>query len=313
MRRCVGAHLHACTSPLSHTHAPSSVQVVRAPGVWGEDILLQNGALQQNFAALAVSYLWLYSLDSDSLGTAMRDLPHTAQGLEKLRLRWACRRSLVAAAERSMIAEGKHFLGRLYPLYGHQGQAALSLAKQSTRRSSAVAEGEWWNDDNAARNLATEPTDDAARSSPSTPALISSVYRSVLRGSTKVGAGAPGQQSNEKTIEAAARLFGAQKMKQNNMYSSTREALERLTSDVSRIDERLNTLAEGMEAIMGALQVERPRAPTYEPHHSPASLKSAAQQLPRPMAADAKQASSKPDGEPANAEKVEGGFSMFWA
>jgi len=74
-------------------------RVFRAGGVWGEDILLAHAHLQKNWPAMAMSYLWVYTLDGQTMLTVIANHPEASFDILKLRQRWLVCRGIVRLAE----------------------------------------------------------------------------------------------------------------------------------------------------------------------------------------------------------------------
>lgn len=79
-------------------HRPQRALVCWAQ-VWGEDILLGHPHLQKNFPGLAMSYLWVYTLDTAALLDAIRSEPEASAQILAIRQRWLICRSIVRMAE----------------------------------------------------------------------------------------------------------------------------------------------------------------------------------------------------------------------
>ncbi|KAL1515906.1 hypothetical protein AB1Y20_002520 [Prymnesium parvum] len=112
----------------------------RAPGsAWGDDVLLSNKDLHLTFSAIAITYLWVFTIDGAQLHAAIRKFPKSAPKLYLIARQWTLRRALVRLAERKCIAEGKCFRGRLYPIYAKEfAQKTLQrrVAADARRRPS---------------------------------------------------------------------------------------------------------------------------------------------------------------------------------
>ncbi|KAL3927498.1 MAG: hypothetical protein SGPRY_002796 [Prymnesium sp.] len=93
----------------------------RAPGsAWGDDVLLPNKKLHLTFAAIAISYLWVFTIDGGQLHAAISKFPESASRLYLISRQWTIRRAVVRHAERQCLAQGSHFRGRLYPIYAKE-------------------------------------------------------------------------------------------------------------------------------------------------------------------------------------------------
>lgn len=67
-------------------------------GVWGEDVLLDSPRLQIMHPAVAITYLWVYTIDGHRLQGIIHDFPKTEASLRRLRCRWLMRRGFILAA-----------------------------------------------------------------------------------------------------------------------------------------------------------------------------------------------------------------------
>ena len=201
-------------------------RVLRAPDVWGTDILLQNESLQLTVSAWAVAYLCLYVLDAATLSAAFDDMPQLTAALEATRRKWACRRMLVRLAEQTCRKEGKLFLGRSFPLYGAglvadeaEGRPRLSLDRTFvTRRDSLDA----------------------------------------YRGAEAISISAHSRKAQEEAIQQAANVFGHQAMRraQFDAVQSAKEEhakLAKLQSDVQAIADAQRQLAQVVTSAMSHL------------------------------------------------------------
>jgi len=265
-------------------------RVLRAPAVWGADILLQNEGLQLSFAALAMSYSFVWVLDAESLAKTFAEFPHATQPLERIRRRWACRRVIVRAAERAVLAQGKQFHGRLRPIYGHRSQYSAGL-ERSTRFSDV---DEWWDVDNPVLTEADEdapPSEEKTRRrlvklSNAAPTLkqagAAKLGSLLLRLAPKQLAGEGGRramaqkkleleqsfrmESVRKDIEQAARLFGAQKLRRSRLTDKLGEtdARAKLILDVDNLSkgqQQLNAavaeMAADLRTVMKAMALKK--------------------------------------------------------
>ena len=92
----------------------------RAGHVWGEaEAVLTSDALRFPVPALALTYLFTYSIDGATLRTTMDQprYPIAAERLRSKRLQWIMRRGMVRAAEAHCIANRKRFMGRGGEMY----------------------------------------------------------------------------------------------------------------------------------------------------------------------------------------------------
>jgi hypothetical protein len=100
---------------------------------WGEDVLLDNQGLQLDFSALAITYLWVFTIDAGRLLLAINRFPESARRLHAIRQRWIVRRAVVRVAERECHRRGVEFRGRLFPIYAKEiatAKAAENIAHQ---------------------------------------------------------------------------------------------------------------------------------------------------------------------------------------
>ena len=107
--------------------------LARHPGTtWGDDLLLNNKGLQLNFCAVAVTYLWVFTLDGPGLHAAIAKSPASASQLKAVARRWTIRRAVVRYAERECHRRGGVFRNRYTPIY------AKELAMINTQRRAEV-------------------------------------------------------------------------------------------------------------------------------------------------------------------------------
>ena len=66
---------------------------------------------------MAISYLWVYTIDGANLKQAVASFPESAPRLGRIARRWTIRRAFVREAERRCFARGERFRARIYPLY----------------------------------------------------------------------------------------------------------------------------------------------------------------------------------------------------
>jgi len=110
------------------------------PGaVWGDDVLIENPGLQLDFSAIAVTYLWVFSLDGRGLLAGINKFHESARALKAIARRWMIRRAVVRHAERLCHAEGTRFRGRVYPIYAKEIKAMITLRRQHTQPSPVQA------------------------------------------------------------------------------------------------------------------------------------------------------------------------------
>lgn len=89
----------------------------RAGSAWGEDILLTDASLRLAFPAYAATYLWLRVFNAAQMRATLGKYPAAAATIAIVCRRWTLRRKIVRHAERVCFAEGKHFRGRVFPIY----------------------------------------------------------------------------------------------------------------------------------------------------------------------------------------------------
>ena len=91
----------------------------RHPGSsWGEDVLLPNPDLQLSFSAIAITYLWVFTIDAVRLHASLTKFPRAQERLSAVARRWTIRRALVRHAESLCFqAGGRPFRDRVYPIY----------------------------------------------------------------------------------------------------------------------------------------------------------------------------------------------------
>jgi hypothetical protein len=78
----------------------------------GDDVVLDDPELQINIPAIAVTYLWVYTINGEKLNNLIRNFPRTARRLGPVKRRLRCRRAIVRAAERRCYQMGVPFRGR---------------------------------------------------------------------------------------------------------------------------------------------------------------------------------------------------------
>ena len=100
-------------------------RVIRAGGIWGDDVLLDAESLRLNIPALALTYLWVYVIDGQTLRSLGKKYPDTAKALAKIRIRWTMHRSFVRAAEQ---VRGHQFRSRLMSAVAGKGTRAVPLS-----------------------------------------------------------------------------------------------------------------------------------------------------------------------------------------
>jgi len=255
-------------------------KVLRAPAVWGEDILLNHEPLQLHFAATAMSYTWVWLLDAEAFTRVFEEFPQFAAPLHCLRRKWRCRRMVVRAAEQALFTQGKSFYVRLYPIIG---RGAMSSSAAAPKRllgkegggAAVVSESDLLEDE--------LPLADAGRPTPArSPSTVGGVkghgrvaavaaaaaapfrapFRRARRGAAeRASSSDPALAHRQKLIENAARLFGAQKMRQANQGDKAHQlqAHARLQADVSRLAAGMEALTADMRVVMGALHVDQAR------------------------------------------------------
>jgi len=93
----------------------------RHPGSsWGEDVLLPNPDLQLSFSAVAITYLWVFTIDAVRLHASLKKFPRAQQRLREVARMWTIRRAMVREAERRCFDQGLPFRNRTYPIYARE-------------------------------------------------------------------------------------------------------------------------------------------------------------------------------------------------
>jgi|LauGreDrversion4_1035100.scaffolds.fasta_scaffold03839_2 hypothetical protein len=252
-------------------------KVKRATVAWGEDILLGNESLQLHVSALAMSYITLYVMDPSSLASIFASLPELSKKLDRVRLRWACRRMIVHAAELAMFGQGLTFFGRNYPLYGKPGLTHVGTLGRHSKGVKGTSE--WWMDDGNNETV-SEVVD-----MQSTPAVVDAQLRSVSRrqisriSKDKSSQARRRESTREKRItkereekahqieiEEAARLFGAQKIRRAalmqaeplvEMEKLLEQAHAKLQIELQAVTQKQHaldtTVVDGMRALSAQL------------------------------------------------------------
>jgi hypothetical protein len=90
---------------ISRGIALHGVRVRRTGMVWGEDILLAHPKLQSHLPAMAMSYIWAYTLDGTSLFSVLNAHPRSAKKVFRHRMWWLLRRFVVRIAELALAIE----------------------------------------------------------------------------------------------------------------------------------------------------------------------------------------------------------------
>jgi len=227
--------------------------------MWGDDILLQDEALQLNFAAQAMSYCWVWLLDPESLASVFDTFPDVAKQLDSIRRRWVLRRRLVRAAERASFAAGHTFHGRLYPLIGHTVDKRKSVGGKATPAT-------MFDLDEVEDGLGT-PKEVSSDSTKATSFAGTSFTGKRLSLSLE-----PSVAEREKAIAKAARHFGAQKMKRDRLLDQVHvvQSREKLQADVhelkqsqaalvattTALDKGLAMMRADLRLVVGALNIK---------------------------------------------------------
>ena len=105
-------------------------RVLKAGGVWGDDVLLESRGLRLEFPALAMSYLWVYVIDGESLRGLLLKYPETASALRRIQVRWTARRGFVKSAEIEMCKRGEMFRGRVANIYARDVRPDAEMARR---------------------------------------------------------------------------------------------------------------------------------------------------------------------------------------
>jgi len=129
LQACVFAPWELCpTGAMYICHRGTGLFAARPrhPGsIWGDDVLLADESIRLNFCAVATSYLWVYTLDSHSLHSAISKFPNDEFRLRGIARRWTIRRAVVRAAERLCYHSGQMFRERKYPIYARELAAQI--------------------------------------------------------------------------------------------------------------------------------------------------------------------------------------------
>jgi hypothetical protein len=112
-------------------------RIKREASVWGDDVLLEDEALQINFTAMAASYLAVYTIDGAKLNHVIRHFPDFDRRLNPLRKRMRLRRAIVRAAEAMCYERGYCFYGRLRPIYARD--VAAKMDRDAENRQSRLS------------------------------------------------------------------------------------------------------------------------------------------------------------------------------
>lgn len=108
----------------------------RHPGSsWGEDVLLPNRDLQLNFSAVAITYLWVFTIDAMRLHASLRKFPRAQKRLREVARMWSLRRAMVREAERRCFDMGIPFRNRVYPIYARELIPKIRELRQSAART----------------------------------------------------------------------------------------------------------------------------------------------------------------------------------
>ena len=170
--------------------------------VWGDDVVL-DPSLQLTFPALAATYLQVLTVDGTTIVNVISKFPDAEVEFNKIKHRWAVRRSFVqevraqrsapyartlsstrrlsaptlgrvfhllslAQAERRSFKRGGTFRGRLRPLYARDLNAAGNDEEGNYRQSSFAPMSEWAQKTRSRNNGALSRTTKALRSSMAT-------------------------------------------------------------------------------------------------------------------------------------------------
>jgi hypothetical protein len=129
--------LTACVFPNGETTPPAFMYIVTkgralygghvlGPGkTWGTDEVLFTPALRCTFPAIALAYLWTYSISGEQLRDVIRNNPACAVKIRWHQVRLIRRRGLVRAAEERCRELGKRFYGRTNYLYARTREQVL--------------------------------------------------------------------------------------------------------------------------------------------------------------------------------------------
>ena len=83
-------------------------------------MLISERELQLSFSAIAITYVWAFTIDGTRLHASIRKFPASSPRLLRIAAKWTLRRRVVRAAERVCYKDGTTFRGRLYPIYAKE-------------------------------------------------------------------------------------------------------------------------------------------------------------------------------------------------
>eukprot|EP00908_Phaeocystis_cordata_P016844 Transcript_28161.p1 GENE.Transcript_28161~~Transcript_28161.p1 ORF type:complete len:808 (-),score=261.71 Transcript_28161:1095-3518(-) len=107
----------------------------RYPGSsWGEDVLIKHRELELSFAAIAITYLWVFTIDAARLHASLAKFPRAQKRLLKVARMWTIRRAVVRHAERLCYERKTEFRGRAYPIYAKE--IALKIREEKAKEYS---------------------------------------------------------------------------------------------------------------------------------------------------------------------------------
>lgn len=116
-------------------------------GAWVLPRCRNRPDLELELEALAVTYVWVFTINGPQLAAAINKFPRSGARLQAVRERWILRRAMVRHAERISHERGHEFRGRLMPIYAKEirrqqnSQRARAEPTQTIRVSRLEAAG----------------------------------------------------------------------------------------------------------------------------------------------------------------------------
>jgi len=262
---------------------------------WGEDVILNRPALQLDFEALAATYLWVFTIDSNQLILAIEKFPQAGRYLNAIRNRWLLRRAVVRRAEELCFERGVAFRGRYMPIYAKE-LAKWMRSHARPKEPSPTVRISRFGDMTRLSDMANSPgKGDAAAAAPAmTP--LRRFGSSVLKrsGTSSFGSSTPKPPKSTTTkaqastisssAKAAAADFGL-RMREEQLKEQLKDGraqrlqIEQLTSDVK-------SLQSGMTEVLSLLRSGAPPAESAQPSPFTAALQGGSRKPspPRPPA-----------------------------
>ena len=168
----------------------------------------------------------------------------------------------------ALLKQGRSFYGRLYPIIGR----ALLSKTDASKEASVISESALIDDDLAATPHQRQKSMNASSTSPSNGSFV---LRNATAVATAVAAplrspfwaqrrrqvaptSDPAIAQRQKLIENAARLFGAQKLRQAKQGDKTHElrARAQLQANVAQLAIGMDTLTASMRLVMAELEIK---------------------------------------------------------